>query len=182
MSFSAEAARLQALLREYEAARTASNLRAYSNQLEVLRRFFDLDAVPGAFRATAGNDAVVQMVDILNRLPDAQIRPEATQTVAEPMTNQVWAIPDTEIVLVRRQEGADAGNFVIPPDVIAQLPNFHEQVLALPLLRETGFDDMKSMQANLTGPHLPPGTAISIQITDFRSGRPDAIRRGVQRP
>jgi MscS family membrane protein len=162
-SFTSEAARLEALMREYEANRTSASLLRYSKQLEVLQRFFDLDAVPAAFRETVGNDAAVQMIDILNRLPTAQIQPAATMPGAEPwVTGPVWAIPGTEIVLVRRQDGSDAGNFVMPADVIAQLPNFHVQIMSLPSLRETEFDDMQSIQANLTGPLFPRQVAAAL--------------------
>ncbi|SEM44550.1 Mechanosensitive ion channel [Gemmobacter aquatilis] len=161
-SFTAEAATLELLLRAYASDATNANLLAYSSQQGVLRQFFDLNTVPAAFQTTVGNEAVAQMIDILNRLPDTQISAETAPPGAAVDPKPLWAIPATDIVLIRRMEGADAGNYVIPREVIVKLPDYHRRAMDLPLLHETDFPRMRQVQANLTGPLVPQTAARAL--------------------
>lgn len=160
-SFDAEAKTLHDLLKTYMRDPTTANVQAYLNQLKVLRDFFELDAVPAAFRTAVGNEAIAELIDILNRLPASQLSADAVND-GSMVDQRRWAIPGTEIVLVRRAEGADEGNFVIQSEVIAKLPGYHDQIMPLPLLRETDFSDMRSVQANLTGPFFPRPVAVAL--------------------
>ncbi|MCF1709459.1 mechanosensitive ion channel family protein [Tabrizicola sp. J26] len=172
-SFISEAASLEELLAAYSANKTWTKLQAYSSQLEKLRGFFDLDAVSASYRRTVGTEAVVQMIDILNRLPASQVLANDAQDAVGVSANGVWTLPGTGLVLIRRQEGGDAGKYVMPREVVEQLPSLREKVMSLPLVRETAFRDMRSAQANQTGPHFPRRVATAF------SGWLDAPHLGV---
>ena len=102
-SFLEEAVRLEALYSRSRAEKTFANVRAFVRQMEVLQGFFDLSAVPPAFRRKVGSRAAAELIDILVRLPpqDLNAAPGAPQYDPK-QTPAYWVIPNTEIALAAR--------------------------------------------------------------------------------
>lgn len=151
-----ETAELENLLARYQANRNTDKLRAYSRQLDALHEFLDLDAVAPAFRKAVGDRAVTELIDIVNRLPIAD------ETPTEPVDGggtgelpELWKLPGTGIVLARRSEGIDAGNYVIPQAMIAPLSDLHAEIMAAPPIRKTTFLDFQAENLGMTGPLIP---------------------------
>ncbi len=53
-----------------------------------------------------------------------------------------WVIPDTEIALVRMQEGPRSGEFLFSADTVARAGEFYERVHALPYRRRIPQPDL----------------------------------------
>ncbi len=149
-SFRAEARRVEALFVAYLAAPSAAGEAALTTPLvRVGREMLDLRDAPPAMRLKHGVMAIGLLVDILNRLPelDPASPPVSAQAVR-------WAIPGTEIRLVRLPEGAAGRNWVFSAETIARLPEFRAAIADAPLLTPATITDWRAMQRSFTGPML----------------------------
>jgi MscS family membrane protein len=154
-SFLAEADRFEQAYTAYRQDHTRANVRALTQQVDVLRGFFDLSEFPPAFHDKIGGEAATYLIDILNRLPQDAILsgpgdPTGTNTIPDH-----WVIPETEIALVRKDSGEASEVYLIPPEIIRRLTGFHEKIIAAPLQRETAYPEMSEVLMQATGPLIP---------------------------
>lgn len=154
-SFLIEADRLTEAYAVYQADKTFANAVPIADQLDVLRGFLDLTSVPAAFRDKVGDEAVTELIDILNRLPQGATPSGPADPVGSEALPDFWTIPGTEIVLARQTDGRNAGTYVLPHNVLVQLPSFHTRIIGAPLLRVTPYSDVRSEQMQATGPLVP---------------------------
>jgi MscS family membrane protein len=154
-SFLTEADRFTALYSAYKADRTGANNSAIAEQLDVLRSFLDLGSFPPAFQNKIGGEAAIELIDILNRLPQDAILSGPADPVGREARPDVWMIPGTEIVLARKNDGLNAGSYVVPHETIIQLPDFHARMIDAPLVRHTPYPSLRAEQLQATGPLIP---------------------------
>ena len=155
-SFLEEAVRLEALYSRSRAEKTFANVRAFVRQMEVLQGFFDLSAVPPAFRRKVGSRAATELIDILVRLPPQDLNAAPGGPQYDPkQTPAYWVIPNTEIALARMTDGPNAGQYRIAAEMLERLPEFHSRIIDQPPLRPTAYPDLRSMQVQSTGPLIP---------------------------
>ncbi|MBN8507250.1 MAG: mechanosensitive ion channel family protein [Burkholderiales bacterium] len=138
-SFLASADAVGASLRSnYLTQPTRANFERLSTLGNVALQSLDLSEVPPAARAKTGPTAALALYEVLSRiaLPAPDQIPDAAQL--KPPDGKAplrWVIPNTEIALVRVQEGPRSGEFLFSPDTVARAGEFYERVNALPYRR-----------------------------------------------
>lgn len=104
----------------------------------------DLSSLPPASRIKAGAAAAMALYEVLGRIelpafeqiPGAEFRPGLG-------TNEVrWAIPHTEIALVRISTGRHAGEFLFSADTVAAAVEFYKRTRDLPYVRPMPVEHM----------------------------------------
>jgi MscS family membrane protein len=123
---------------EYVQAPTRANFARMVAMAATPINSLDLSDVPPAARPKTARAAAVALYEVLSRIPlppfdeipDAG--PFKTPDGKAPVR---WVIPDTEIALVRVQEGPRSGEFLFSPDTVARAGEFYERVRALPYRR-----------------------------------------------
>lgn len=95
-------------------------------------RCMDLSQIPESVRASVGAEAGVLLKETLDRieLPPVDSWPGAQEVADEELTG--WTIPETEISIVRIEEGSRAGEFLFSAQTVARAPDFYEIVRDLP--------------------------------------------------
>lgn len=149
-SFRGEMRRVEALFLAYRAAPSAATEKALTTALtRAGRELLDLRDAPPVTRIKHGAMAFGLLADILNRLPELDpatphVDPQATR----------WAIPSTEIRLIRVPEGPDGRNWVFSSETLSRLPEFRAAVADQPPLRPVAITDWAGAQRSFTGPLL----------------------------
>jgi MscS family membrane protein len=155
-SFEQETQRVEALYAAYRGApSTATELAIFNSFRRIADRLFDLRDVPPAFREKTAAASVGYLADILVRLPE--IPPQSIPGDPGWSGSALpahWAIPGTEIRLVRLSEGSRAGDYVFSADTLARLPEFRAQVAGLTPLRPSPVSNAARAQQQTTGPWL----------------------------
>lgn len=155
-SFLAETRRVEALYETYGTAPTTVTQFAMADALQRIgAQLFDLSEIPPATRVKAGNAVVGYLADILLRLPEIPLESVpggsgAARTELPPH----WTIPDTEIRMVRLNEGPRSGDYVFSAATVARLPQIHAQAEGLPALRPSAIGDWATVQQRTVGPWL----------------------------
>jgi MscS family membrane protein len=119
----------------------------------------DLSEVPPSARAKVGRAAVADLYETLNRieLPTMDEIPAAAQTGVLAATNLLrWVIPNTEITLVRIQDGPRAGQFLFSADTVARAGSFFERIRALPYTRPVPLKGFYERRLESGGWLVPP--------------------------
>lgn len=163
-SFYSEADRLEAIYFAYRAERTFANASAVARQMAVLRSFFDLGSYPPAFRNKVGGESATALIDILNRLPQDEILSGPADSLDAKSLPDHWTIPGTEIVLSRQIIGLNAGMYLVQPEVIDRLQDFHARIIDAPLLRGTSFANLRLEHIQTTGPLVPQAVVDSLPM------------------
>lgn len=116
-------------------------------------RVLDLGEVPAAQRTEVGGDAVIDLFDILMRLPP--LDPAAIPGGAGADLPASWTIPGTEIEMARAETGPRAGEYLFTPETVARMPEFHARVIGMPPVGDTLFPDWSYQLMAFTGPAIP---------------------------
>ena len=130
---------------------------AADNLLRRARGALDLSEVPEAIRESAGIEAVLQLKEVLDRLPLPPLEsvPGPGSVAAHRQRSDEipfrWRIPDTRIELVEIIQGDRAGDFLVSAATIRRIGRFYDELKDLPY-RSAGL-------AGLTSDYLSPGTS-----------------------
>jgi MscS family membrane protein len=97
-----------------------------------LSRYLDLSNVPPVLRDTVSLERVVQLKEVLDRieLPPFTDIPDQDAMAQSPAKR--WRLPNTEIDIVRIDNGPRAGDYLVAAETIERLPEFYERVKNLP--------------------------------------------------
>ena len=99
----------------------------------------DLSGFPPSLQKDLGYGRAIMLKEILDRIPlpsfeeipDYQAVELDAETKKHPKLNY-WRIPDTQIVLVKTEEGVFQGEYMFSSETIEKLPEFYKQVKNLP--------------------------------------------------
>ena len=95
-------------------------------------RCLDLSEVPASLRTSVGRDAGVCLKEVLDRieLPAEDTWPDAEQVAEEEIAR--WTIPNTEITIVKVEEGPREGEFLFTPETVERAGEFYDIVKKMP--------------------------------------------------
>ena len=115
----------------------------------------NLSEIPPATRRFVAMEAILQLKEVLDRVPLPPIETIPDLQVVEAHGLTRWRVPHTSIDIVQVEKGPRAGEFLFDPLTIAQAPHMHRAVRHLPYLaRETmGFYEFV---VSTPGRLLPP--------------------------
>ena len=115
----------------------------------------DLSQVPLVNRDKTGMETVLLLGEILHRLPaiDPATVPDAAEVAAGGLTS--WTLPNTDLDIVRMEEGSHAGKFVFSADSVNAAPDVYEMVRPYGDRVATG-TDLYRFYALGPGDLLPP--------------------------
>ena len=98
----------------------------------------NLSEIPPATRQFVAMEAILQLKEVLDRVPLPPIETIPDQQVVEAHGLTRWRVPHTSIDIVQVEKGPRAGEFLFDPLTIAQAPHMYRAVRHLPYLaRET---------------------------------------------
>ncbi|MGI9530743.1 mechanosensitive ion channel family protein [Lutimonas sp.] len=103
----------------------------------------DLSAFPPSLQKDLGYGRAIMLKEILDRIPlppleeipDYQAVELDEETKKHPKLNY-WRIPETQIILVKTEEGVFQGEYMFSSETIEKLPDFYKQVKLLPFKPE----------------------------------------------
>lgn len=164
----------EGLLLEYYADRSKENQEQLSDEFGRTGDLFDLGDVAAANRDVTVVSSFANLADIVNRLPpfeigefpdDADVEAAESRAVTIPASGEEveasapgitsFTLPDTEIVIVRVEEGVRAGRYVFSAETIAKLPDFRAQVADLPVQEGVIVEDWVEAEEDFTGYLVP---------------------------
>ena len=96
-------------------------------------RTLNLSKIPSRLKKDARIEGIIMLKEILDRIevpPYTEI-PDA-EAVATDENLSGWTLPDTEIHIVKVEEGPRAGEFLFSPETVARLSEFYQKVKQLP--------------------------------------------------
>ncbi len=95
-------------------------------------RYLDLSGVPPVLRDTVSAERALQLKEILDRIELPPLVDIPDQDALTRQSVRRWRLPDTEIDIVRMEDGPRAGEYLFSADTIRRLPEFYGQVKELP--------------------------------------------------
>ncbi|MBE7437302.1 MAG: mechanosensitive ion channel family protein [Spirochaetales bacterium] len=104
------------------------------DRIEDAVRCLDLSAVPALMRAESGREAAIFLKEVIDRIiliDYEKIPGPDTETLR-------WRLKDTEITIVRVEEGERRGEFLFSADTVARAGSFYSRVRHLPYLPASG--------------------------------------------
>ena len=125
---------------------------------ESLLQGLDLSQLPPALRGKKSRDAARDLYEVLSRiqLPPLDEIPEPNQLELLGDTQSAsWVIPNTEIVLVRSQSGAQSGQFLFSPETVLKADDFYERVRGLPYTRPVPLENIQEIIGKHGGWMIP---------------------------
>lgn len=140
----------------YHDAPTVANLRAVVlTRLRAARRVMDLSDVPPAIRDRTALDAAVHLYEVLSRidLPPADAIPGPAEAAAAPAR---WAVPHTDIVLLRMADGPRRGDWLFSADTVARAAEMYGLVRDRPYRRTVPTGDFVEIRRLIGGVGVPP--------------------------
>jgi MscS family membrane protein len=108
----------------------------------------DLGGLPPAARQKTGRAAAVALYEVLSRipLPPFEDIPDADRIALPDSPDSTrWVIPNTEIALVRMQNGPLSGEFLFSAETVARAGDFYEKVRGLPYTRPIPLEDLHNI-------------------------------------
>jgi MscS family membrane protein len=128
--------------------------------LERARGCFDLSGLPSATRQQTSLELVLQLKEILDRIPlppfpDIPGTTAGTYDFNQADLENSWTIPFTQIVITKMTEGPQEGEYVFSAQTVDRIPEFYEEVKALPS-RSPIPQDLYHFFASSPGHLLPP--------------------------
>ncbi len=118
-------------------ASPSDSVREQSKQAQIFFqraiRTLNLSEVPPRLKQDVALEATLMLKEILDRIevpPYSEI-PDAEAVAGDEKLSR-WTIPNTEIHIVRVEEGARAGEFLFSPETVTRLGKFYQQVKGLP--------------------------------------------------
>lgn len=144
----------------YRLDKTRGKARRIGATLERLRHLFDLSQVSPATRQSVGRSAVIDLFDVLIRLPDLDIAAAPSADDGEPPAR--WRLPGTEIVIARQQDGPRAGEYLFTAETVEMLSVFRDRVAGMPAINAVVYSDWRREQMLFTGPAIPYALAAAV--------------------
>jgi len=97
-----------------------------------IARYLDVSGIPPVLMETVIPERVLQLKEILDRIdiPEFADIPDADAMTHQ--TSKRWRLPNTEIDIVRIDDGPRAGEYLVSAGTIERLPEFYERVKDLP--------------------------------------------------
>jgi MscS family membrane protein len=94
--------------------------------------YLDLSGTPPVLKDTVSAERVLQLKEILDRIEIPQIVdvPDKDAMAREPTKR--WRLPNTEIDIVRIENGPRAGEYLVSAETVERLPEFYQRVKELP--------------------------------------------------
>lgn len=101
-------------------------------------RCLDLSEVPESVRTHVGQEGVVYLKEVLDRieLPPEDAWPDAEHVAEEAISR--WTIANTEITIAKVKEGPREGDFLFTPNTVERAAEFYEVVKDLPYRHRQG--------------------------------------------
>ena len=96
-------------------------------------RILNLSEIPPRLKQDAGIEGTLMLKEVLDRIempPYAEI-PDAEAVAADSELSR-WTLPDTEIHIVKVEEGPRAGEFLLSTETVTRLEEFYQKVKNLP--------------------------------------------------
>jgi len=122
----------------------------------------NLSEIPPATRQYVSMEAILQLKEVLDRVPLPMIEAVPDQQAVEAQGLDRWRVPRTSIDIVRVDDGPRAGEFLFDPRTIAQAPLMYRTVRHLPYLaRETV--GLYELFASTPGRLLPPKWLVWVE-------------------
>ena len=96
-------------------------------------RCLNLSKIPPRLKQDVGMEGTLMLKAIFDRitLPTYAEIPDAEAVTADKELTK-WTVPDTEIDIVKVEEGDEAGEFLFSPETVARLKEFYTNVQELP--------------------------------------------------
>ncbi len=96
-------------------------------------RTLNLSKIPSRLKQDVAVEGTLMLKEILDRIevPPYTKIPDA-EAVAADQDLSGWTLPDTEIHIVKVEEGPRAGEFLFSPETVARLGEFYQKVQQLP--------------------------------------------------
>ncbi len=96
-------------------------------------RTLNLSKIPSRLKPDVALEGTLMLKEILDRIevPPYTKIPDAEAVAAEEDLSG-WTLPDTEIHIVKVEEGPRAGEFLFSPETVARLGEFYQKVQQLP--------------------------------------------------
>jgi len=95
-------------------------------------RYLDLSHVPPVLMDTVSVERVLQLKEILDRITIPQFVEIPDQNELAQQSMKRWRLPNTEIDIVRIENGPRTGEYVVAAETTERLPEFYEHVKMLP--------------------------------------------------
>ena len=123
-------------------------------------RLFDLSKVPPAVQRKVADESFYLLWEVIARLemPDLDSIPDAkTYAMSDGEADKVirWVIPDTEISIVRIEQGPNAGKFLFSQDTVSRVRDFYQRSRDLPYLRAMPISNVYRINQSVTGWMIP---------------------------
>ena len=115
----------------------------------------NLSEIPPATRQFMSMEAILQLKEVLDRVPLPPIEDIPDRQAAEAQQLTRWRVPHTSIDIMRVDEGPRAGEFLFTPRTVAQAPQMYRAVRHLPYL-VTETRGLYQLFVSTPGRLLPP--------------------------
>jgi MscS family membrane protein len=124
-------------VKDYRPSPTREAFRRLFSLCDTPMKCLDLSEVPPASRIKTGGAAALALYEVLSRieLPPLEDIPGARPELLASTNVARWAVPNTEIVLVRTASGPNASDFLFSADTVARANDFYNRVRDLPYAR-----------------------------------------------
>lgn len=137
----------------------------------------DLSGISDTARQGAGIELVLQLQEILDRIPPIDITSvpgETAGTFHTPFKGdnlpELWTVPGTSLSLVRQQAGERQGHYLFSKDSVARIPEDYAVVRELPLRADRGEDLFQYYI-------YTPGNLIAPRWYAYLADGPEWLRR-----
>ena len=122
----------------------------------------DLDQVPAVNRKKTGTETVLLLKEILDRLPTIKVEavPDAETVKANDL--KAWHLPNTNLEIVKAENGPKAGEFVFSADSVANAHELYDTVRAY-AERPDSRPDLYQFYTLTPGDLLPPKWYLWIE-------------------
>jgi MscS family membrane protein len=153
------------LARDYLPAPSPEQFRRLSALVVIPQHCMDLSQLPPAARVKQGRAAATALYEALSRitLPPLEAIPGVDQIeLPEGKALARWVIPNTEIAIVRVQDGPHSGEYRFSADTVARAFEFHERVRALAYTRSVPLENLHDVVVMGGGWMVPYPWVLSL--------------------
>jgi MscS family membrane protein len=133
--------------RLYLSAQEHQQQRGALEEAPKLVHYLDLSGVTPVLVDTVSMERVLQLREILDRIPVPPFADIPDQNALGAQPAKRWRLPNTEIDVVRIENGPRAGDYVISAETVERLPAFYRRVRNLPYKPGPGEDLAKVYRA-----------------------------------
>jgi MscS family membrane protein len=118
--------------RLYLTAEEERQRRAALKEVPSAYRYLELSHVPPVVRDIVSAERILQLKEILDRIAVPQFDDIPDRDEVARQSTKRWRLPNTEIDIVRIENGTRAGEYLVSAETIERLPEFYERVKMLP--------------------------------------------------